>query len=231
MNQNNIIFIDIETIPAPDLPEELKPECKLGNLKDLAKIEIKKKEWETDPNGQIKAMSVSPWMNKIVCIEMYQSWNNEFSSKYGNPNIDSERWYLDDFWDIQENYTTLLVGFNILNFDIPTIINRSMLLGVTPTVEIPLRRYSRYPVYDMAMILCGWDISKLKKFNWYLKRFGLPDKTGDGSQVYGWHQAGEHQKISDYCKADVLACKALFEKMIDYYPLPRNYDKEQYDNG
>lgn len=61
------LILDIETIPDATLLADLKPSCKLGNLKDPKKIEDKLAEWDGS-EGQVKAMSVSPSMCKIVSI-------------------------------------------------------------------------------------------------------------------------------------------------------------------
>ena len=222
----DICFLDIETVPAMDAHAECKPECKYGNLKDTSKREAKLKEWETE-GGQIKAMSCDPWLNKIVCIEIFASKSNGFFSFVFS--ACNEKDGLKFFWGLINDFD-LIVGFNLINFDLQTILNRSILLEIEPTRDIPLKRYTRSPVYDIAMVLCGWDMSKLKKMDWYLKRFGLATKSGDGSQVYSWYQEGKLDKIHEYCKEDVLATKSLFEKIIKYYPIPRNYDREQYQD-
>ena len=221
------LHTDIETVPDTDLPEDLKPECKYGNLKDEKKREAKKKEWEE--TGLIKDMSCEPRMFKIICIEacgkdgkfLWDSWEM------------TEKEQLEQFWKALETKGFDLVqGFGISHFDVPGILQRSLLLGVLPTMDLSnTSKYKRSPVYDSQMVLSpnnqpekGYDL------NWYCKRYGLPEKTGKGSEVYQMFLDGKLKEISSYCRDDVLSEKALYEKIIKYYPVPRNYDREKYES-
>ena len=212
---HNLLFFDIETIPDDKLDITLNIPAKLGNVKDEKKVLAKQKEWID--GGQIKAHSVSPYHNKIVALEMY------FRDENGEGFIEndlSEEFMLKTFWDninpIQSNY---IIGFNILNFDLPTIMFRSALLGVK-TRSLDLRRYSTKPIVDLMEVLAGWNPQNRKSLNWFLKRFGIETKTGDGSQIYEMYKQGKMDEIREYCRQDVLKTKELFYKICEVY-LPK----------
>ena len=75
------------------------------------------------------------------------------------------------------------------------------------------KRYSITHHYDLIQVLAGWDKQRWEKLDFYLRRFGIGGKTGDGSQVYGMWQKGEIQKIEEYCKNDVLSTAKLFARV------------------
>lgn len=199
----NNVFINIKAIPDPDLHNDLKPDVKEKNKKK--------------PEEQIKTMSCSPDMNKIISIEMFSSRKDNFYTLTPTNKLDQEINMLTDFWSFISN-ADLIVGFGLSRFDIPTVLFRSMMLGIRPSIELSMKKYSRSPIYDISMILSNWDISCTRKINWYLKRFGLPAITEDASQVYQMHKDEKYQEISESCRNNVLSVKALFERTIEQYP-------------
>ncbi len=228
VKMTNILFFDEETIPNISLPKDNWPKAPLKNAtkpETIAKIE---QEWIENPEKQIKKMSCDYRMNKIVSLQMFRVTNNftSFVQSYGD-----EKQMLQTFWN-EVQKTDLIVGFGISGFDIPTIVQRSSILQVEPTKDFTnLSPYSRSPVYDIQRVLsltgkpeAGFNL------NWWLQYYGLATKLGDGSQVYTWYREGEIDKIHEYCRQDVLATKLLFEKIIKYHPIPRNYDREQYQD-
>jgi DNA polymerase elongation subunit (family B) len=205
------LVFDIETIPCPDLPDDLKPQCKLGQLKDPKKIEAKQAEYEN--GGQIKDMSVNPLMNKIVS---YQAWSSKEDNFVEVPEICSEEDLLECIWDDFENHE-MLVGHNIINFDLRTILNRSMILGINTTRKLSLKRYQTFPIYDTMEIMAGWNSSQWKSLDWIAKRLGLGGKLNESCKVYEWYKEGAIHKIHEHCRQDVLLNKGVFERMNGYY--------------
>lgn len=207
----NYCVIDIETIPADDLIEELRPEAKLGNLKDEKKIEAKKEEWEK--SGQIKAMSVSPLMNKIVSIQI---WSSEGECFMKTPGSLGEIELIKAAWIAIEAHQ-LIIGYNHIGFDMPTLINRSMFLGIPIPTFPSLKKYSTFPFYDVMQILAGWDSSKWVSLDWMAQRFGMKKNKGNASDVYPNYLAGKWKEIDDYCKEDVRQTHEIYKRMIGYY--------------
>lgn len=210
----NLLFIDIETVPEDKLDISLGAPVKLGNLKDEKKILVKQKEWID--NGQIKAHSLSPYHNKIVALEMWvvDKKCNDFIAQTSMIGADEKEML--KLFHYYASHADYIIGFNILNFDLPTTMFRSAMLGVK-SHPISLRRYSTKPVVDLMEILAGWDKSKYKSLNWFLKRFGIEEKSGDGSQVYEMYKAGKVDEIREYCRQDVLKTKELFYRVAEVY--------------
>jgi len=199
------LIFDIETIPDQNLPAEMMPEFDKGRLVDPAKIEAAKKEFE---EGLIKKLSCNPMTLQIVSIQM----SNGF--EFYTDNDGTESGMLKDFWYQAEN-TDLFVGHNILGFDLPAILIRSMILGITPTRKFNLKKYQVRPIYDTMFILGNWK--DWVSLDVACTRFGIPTKTGHGSQVYEMWKAGKSDEIHQYCQDDVDITRRLYNKMKLFY--------------
>ncbi|MFQ5532132.1 MAG: ribonuclease H-like domain-containing protein [Candidatus Nanoarchaeia archaeon] len=208
-NMTTYLVIDIETIPYQNLSEDLKPECKLGNLKDKNKIEAKQKEWQE--GGQIKALSLDPLTNEIVCISMWSSISNNFIED----NNTSEKDYLQSFWN-EVKCHDLIVGKNHISFDIPTIIIRSMFLNIPITRKFSLSKYQTFSLFDIQQVLT-MNFNQPKSLNWLAKRFGIQCDESNGSKVYDWWKEGKKDMIVKHCQSDVLITKEIFERIKDYF--------------
>lgn len=202
MIQNDYIVVDIETIPADDMADDLKPQCALGNLVDPVKIAAKKEEWEED--GQVKRMSLSPAMNKIVSLQM---WSDGF---YGC--METEEDMLKEFWTAVSCYN-IVVGYNLINFDLPTILMRSMLLGIKPSRELPLRKYSREPLFDVMQELAFWNPENWKGLDWWAKRLGVGATIGSGADIYKLWKEGKQEEIDTHCRRDVELTRDIYERI------------------
>jgi hypothetical protein len=204
------LFIDIETIPDFSIDEDLRPQAALGALKDPAKIQAKKDEFKE--TGLVKAMSVDPLQNKVVCIQAC------LDDKYIDFPLD-EKEALEMFWQLLPTLGRdyLIIGHGIIGFDIKTILTRSMIHGLTSTLDLRVKRYSKKPVFDTMEIMADWDKSKWKSLDWLCKRFGCGEKNNDASNVYDLYKTDQFNKIKEYCKNDVLMVKSLFEKIHRYY--------------
>lgn len=127
------------------------------------------------------------------------------------------------FWRLLDGFDSrrdLLVGFNLLDFDLPLLCQRSILLGVKPSFEICFARFRSAPVYD---VMWQWECWRKKRSLDELARaFGISspkDQGIDGSQVYDFYLAGRHEEIASYCLRDVEATRALYCR-LRYLPPP-----------
>ena len=223
-----ILHFDIESRPDPNFPEDKKPKAPLKGATKAETIAKKEKDWAENPEGLIKKMSCDPRMNMIISIEacgsdgkfLWNSWEM------------TEKEQLEAFWEAVKRFDSVQ-GFGIAGYDIPTILQRSIILNVEVTTDFSnSSKYKRFPVYDSQLVLSPNNApEKDINLDFYCWRYGLPAKTGKGSQVYQMFCEGKIKEISEYCRNDVIAEKALFEKIINYYPVPRNYDREQYQSN
>lgn len=208
------LIIDIETVPDENLPVDLRPTAALGNLKDPVKIEAKQKEWEGD--GQVKKMSVSPFMCQIVSI---QAWSSEegYIDVGSYDEADMLKFIDRAMYDHQ-----VIVGHNLIGFDLEVIKARAMITeyddkqgGIHKMGQA--RRYANHPFFDTMQELAGWDRDKWKGLDWWCNRLGISGKTNHGSNVYQMWKDGKRDEINAYCRDDVKATKELYDRIKGYY--------------
>lgn len=115
----NILAIDIETMPNPEMISKLPEVVADSRLKDEEKIkaDIEKKKAE-----QIEKMSLSPLYGKIACIGYY-------GEDLKHVDISSEKSMLDYLMGIITRGEDVLFTWNGTGFDWDFIIKRAIILG------------------------------------------------------------------------------------------------------
>lgn len=122
---------------------------------------------------------------------------------------------LRNFWGavLPDDY---LIGHNLLGFDLPYIMARSVICKVKPTRRIDLRRYRTDATYDTMQVWSGWEAGKYPKLDTLAAIMGFEGKSGSGAQVAGWVAASEWDKIREYCLDDVRLTRAVYQRMREY---------------
>lgn len=67
---------------------------------------------------------------------------------------------LAEFWQFLrgfDTYNDLIIGYNILDFDLPFIVQRSIIKNVRPTVDFYFGKYKNAPIFDTMRV---WDCWK-----------------------------------------------------------------------
>ncbi|HWT02898.1 MAG TPA: ribonuclease H-like domain-containing protein [Pyrinomonadaceae bacterium] len=121
------------------------------------------------------------------------------------------------FWRLLGNFDPqrdLIIGFNILDYDLVVLKQRSIRHQIRPTCCIPFTRYRSQPVFDVMWEFESWrhriSLDELARV------MGMPSSKQngvDGSKVYDLFLEGRHQEIADYCLADVELTRMLFRKI------------------
>ena len=218
-----IAAFDIETIPHQNLPAGVTPEfdpdgVKHGNTKDEDKRQAKEAQARAIfKHGLDKTMSLHPDLCQVItfCGVRYDTTTGVISQVVtsGEPTTIENGWQ----W-IKEAYKsyTPIVSYNGIGFDLPVMLHRAMDLNVPVSGRMYrdlTKRYNPQGHYDLIQILSGWDRQKYESLDFYLKRYGIGGKTGDGSQVYGMWKNGQIKEIEEYCIADVLKTAQLFARL------------------
>lgn len=105
------------------------------------------------------------------------------------------------------------VGHNLIDFDLPFIFRRSVILGVTPHPAFPIMP-SRYSdrAYDTMTQWAGFgNRIKLDVLAQALSVGGKGDI--DGSMVYDYYAAGRIDELAEYCKNDVRLARDVWQRM------------------
>lgn len=229
-----IAALDIETIPSQEIPEDAIPkfdpeEVKLGNTKDpvkvAAKIQEARENWDQDLS---KKMGTDPALGQICTFVgmVYETSNDEILEETAVHWPDPE----DGEYDVAYRGVSFvnscfsqripIVTFNGVGFDIPFL----HFAALRQDVPFPYSRLDRLTKkwgskdhYDLLLSLLYYDRYRMKgkKLNFYLGLFDLGSKMEgiDGSEVYPNWLEGNHAKILEYCRQDVLQTARLFARL------------------
>ena len=121
---------------------------------------------------------------------------------------------LNAFWPLALGIDRF-VGHNVLDFDLPFVMKRSIVHRIKPSRPISFARYRSEPVYDTMREWDNWSSGPATSLDRLAKIFGYEtSKQGiDGSQVYDFWKAGRTQEIYDYCARDVDLTRQIYYRM------------------
>lgn len=196
-----LLFVDIETIP------------------DYSRAhlwESKERELSAEGKGFIPALIAE------FCTIVAMGWaighsppdslvvGTQRESKVEGQTVTiTEQRILECFWRLVSADRPIIVGFNILAFDLPVILVRSALLRIKPTRLIDRRPWGQdcIDLYEARRHTNGGG--GLKDLARYFG-FDVPEPDIDGSQVEKIFRADPH-KIARYVESDVLVTRQLYD--------------------
>jgi DNA polymerase elongation subunit (family B) len=222
------VFIDIETIP-PDKEkfylsrQSLIPTSHSALVQSSLGIDVQLTEEE------FCGLSLQAEYGRILCIGVIiENENKAIRKGVLGFDLETNAFHLDEaktlrgFWKLLGEFKPnqdLIIGHNVMDFDLPFIYKRSRILKVKPTVKLSFARYRSSPIYDTMK---EWSMWNLKEKSISLSSLaelldvGINKPEGiNGSKVYEEFLLGSHQKIADYCLQDVEISKAVFERLIN----------------
>ncbi|NIN00530.1 MAG: hypothetical protein GTO24_21340 [candidate division Zixibacteria bacterium] len=134
---------------------------------------------------------------------------------------ENEAELIDAFWHNAVNHRLRMVGYNILNFDIPYLLRRSLDLGLWVPPKLNLRRYQIEPICDLMQILAHWDSRRYKSLKFICNRYGIenPMPDIDGSMVATLNDP----MTCRYQASDVHIIRELWKRMDGVY-WPQTYN-------
>ena len=222
-NKKKICAYDIETISRP-LPDEVVNEfCKVGNLKDPAKIAAKQTEARSK-------LGMNPLTAMACCGGWYASDEDcgyIMMQDAGNVNSQDHKYFkavaeikfLRDYWNRLAEYD-ILIGFNCFSFDSRILLLRSAVYNIEIPFRFDRKKYSSSGNHiDLRGVLTDWGTFEAGKLDFFLNMFGLGGKTEgmDGSMVQDYWNEGLHDEIGKYCLQDCKATFQLFQKIKRYF--------------
>lgn len=196
------LFLDIETIPAPEEKKAILKEIHSKKVRDGKKIEVDFEQYHA-------ATSLDGAFGKIICIG-YAKDNEPADVFYGE-----EKQILKDFWATAAA-ARKFIGFNLMDFDLRFIYQRSIINSVPPTQNLNFARYRSDPIYDCMHEWNKWDQRSHISLDTLAKALGLQSsKDGgiEGKDVWKAYQDNRQQEIYDYCKRDVEVTRQIYHKM------------------
>lgn len=170
-----------------------------------------------------------PVFHQVVCISFVEAEieiDGEGCERYrliacrsgGEADWDEAR-LLTSFWSFFAKCPTRLVGWNTRGFDVPVLLQRSLVHGLA--APIWFRAGSRFDSYsyrygdtwhvDLMDQLADYGACTKLSLDEAAKACGLPGKLGGhGSEVEAMLRAGEHDRIRAYCEGDTLNLYGLY---------------------
>ena len=215
----NILFLDIETVPEQEKFENLS-ETKQKLFVD--KTAYQRKE-ETTPEEFYERAGIWAEFGKIVCISvgffnpMGSERNFRLKSFYGE-----EKEILVDFKHLLEDYffkpQHLLCAHNGKEFDFPYIARRMLIHGIALPEKLNLfgKKPWEVPHLDTLELWKFGDYKHFTSLPLLCHIFNIPtpkdDISGaDVARVY--YEEKDLERIKVYCEKDVVALIQLFLKM------------------
>lgn len=207
----NVFAFDIETVP--DIAGGRRLYDIAPSLDDdgVARIMFQKRYQETGSEflrhhlHRVAAISVA-----LRSGDRFKVWS------LGEPDSD-ERELLVRFFDGIERFTPVLVSWNGGGFDLPVLHYRSLLHGVAAPRywdngdDDSSFRYNNYlnrfhyRHTDLMDVLSAYQPRASAPLDDIATLLGLPGKMDmDGAKVWDAWQAGEVERVRDYCELDVL---------------------------
>jgi uncharacterized protein YprB with RNaseH-like and TPR domain len=182
------ILFDIETGPLPEkelaavMPPFDPSEVKTGNIKDPEKIAAKIAEAEVNHKRNfIENAALDPLTGRVVAIGLLHHSTREFVV-IGH---DDEARTLAEFWSVCRAEIvngTRLVGFNILQFDLPFLLRRSWKHRVPVPLGLRRGRYWSDELSDLRELWQLGDRQARGSLDCIAKHLGVGEKNGDGKE-------------------------------------------------
>jgi predicted PolB exonuclease-like 3'-5' exonuclease len=220
---NNILFLDIETVPLTYSYQEMHPVTQ----------ELWNKKWaynrDQSPEQMYSKAGVFAEFAKIICIGL--GFYNEGKFRVRTIAGDDEKELLNEFvnlitrhFDSNEHY---FCAHNGKEFDFPFLCRRMIIHGITLPNNLRLQGKKPWEVKHldtMEMWRFG-DIKNFTSLNLLAHILGIPSPKDDmdGSQVSKvYYEEKNLNKIKDYCVKDVVTLARVYQRYTGSNPVTDN---------
>jgi DNA polymerase elongation subunit (family B) len=218
------IFVDIETLP-PD--EDMRTQIPPAMIRKLARQRRSDEADETCNEMLFRRLALCGEYGRVLTIGVIVECDGQIEHRglLGRERQTS-LFHLDEgrtlraFWKLIKNFNTardVVIGHNVLSFDLPFIVKRSLINRVQPTVQLSFARYRNQPIFDTMQAWAHWDSRQYLTLNDLagVLRLGMTKTEGmDGGKVYEQFCQGCHEKIASYCLQDVELVRAVYYRMV-----------------
>ncbi len=218
-NLQNILFLDIETVPERSNFDELSDEKK--ELFDL-KTKYQRKE-DQNPEDFYERAGIWAEFGKIICISVgFFTFKNDIRNFRVTSFFGEEEKILKDFSNLLNNHfgksEHLLCGHNAKEFDFPFIARRMIIHGLP--IPNKLNLFGKKP-WEIPHL----DTMELWKFGDYKHYTSLkllanilnipsPKDDIDGSQVaHVYYIENDIDRIITYCEKDVITVAQIMLRL------------------
>jgi DNA polymerase elongation subunit (family B) len=219
------VFLDIETLP----PEESeRARLTFGILRRLERRAQADEFCDDDlcTDEEFRRLALHGEYGRVLCIGVIveREGLELLRGVYGRDRR-TQHFHLDEartlrgFWNMLRNFNVQrdqIIGHNVLEFDLPFLLKRSMIWNVPATVQLSFARYRRQPIYDTLKEWTHWDMRRSIALSELAKilKVELAKTCGmDGKRVYEAFCEDQHDEIASYCLRDVEIVQAIYRRM------------------
>ncbi len=214
----NILFIDIETVPMASKYEALDENFK--SLWDKKSVYLSKSN-EDDPSTLFERAGIYAEFGKIVCISAGRIQNDEIKTKsyYSHNEKKLLQEFADDLSIFTRNIPNLyLCAHNGKEFDFPYIIRRMIINQIPIPYILNTRNKNRYelPFIDTMEMWKFGDYKHFTSLALLCELFGIttPKDDIDGSEVARvYYEENDLERIKLYCEKDVTALIEVYKRL------------------
>lgn len=219
INLQNILFLDIETVPEMQHFDMLSDEKK--ELFDM-KTRYQRKEDQT-PEDFYERAGIWAEFGKIICISVgYFTFRNDIRSFRVTSFFGEETQILKDFSNLLNNYfgkpEHLLCGHNAKEFDFPFIARRMIIHGLPIPNKLNLfgKKPWEIPHLDTMELWKFGDYKNFTSLRLLANILNIPSPKDDidGSQVgYVYYIEDDIDRIITYCEKDVVTVAQIMLRL------------------
>ncbi len=200
----NKLFFDIETLPASTESHTILQEIYDRRVSHAAPGK------PVPPFTEyVEKSSFDGAFGRIACIS-YAINDDPVQTLSGE-----EKDILTKFWEIARK-VDVFVGFNIIDFDMRFIFQRSVIWNVRPTKYLSFARYRSDPMFDVMYEWSKWNMQDKISLDSLAKALGFPSSKGgtiEGKDVAQAYLDGRIKEICQYCEKDVELTRKIYKKM------------------
>jgi 3'-5' exonuclease len=216
---DNILFLDIETVPEAENFDLIDDE-----MKQLweAKTQYQRKD-EFSPEEFYDRAGIWAEFGKIVCISVgYFIIKGDVRNFRVTSFFGSETKILNDFNNLLNNHFNqpqhVLCGHNAKEFDIPFMARRMIINNITIPQKLNLfgKKPWEIPHLDTLELWKFGDYKHFTSLKLMCKVLGIPSSKGDidGSQVgHTFYVEKDIDRIVTYCEKDTIAVAQIFLRL------------------
>ena len=227
--------LDIETLALPGFRDRVGPklekDLKLGYmrleqqqryLEDIAAEEERVYQLGSLNATSGRILSIAVHVGSVPGFELEGLTSNQTEHAFGidaEGNEQDEGLALKGFLALMSDFDPecdLVVGHNIINFDLPFIFQRCLANNIAVKPFVDLSNFNVLGVYDTmrAWWLGGRNRVALDDIAWTLGIASSKTSEVEGSRVFELYQAGKLAEIREYNLNDVRVTRKVYERMI-----------------
>jgi len=222
-----VVYVDIETLPPPIAdpamwaranydPDALKG-CVVSCQMTLKSLGI---EPGDDALKKYRRLALDPMAGRILCIGFMVKTGGMVIGKGVCYHADHEERVLQVFLEALQGFNALKADWVAHNaeFDLGWIWKRALVHDMPKLAQaVPWMHHDFYSrAFCTMRAWRGRDTRARSSLDAIAKCLGLPGKVGmKGDQVWPNWLCGNHDRIAEYCKGDVVMLEAIHKRIVD----------------